>query len=133
MFSSQVFFIHSTFLANKRTSIDSKQRVIKRQQNYHGLNTWELTASRKALKSVKLAWFSKPHPWNAFGICPWTLPGGLQCPQQWLHLQLILPKSIFQNSHCFPQYRFSISSRNRPNQEIRTDYENNLMLSPRAS
>ena len=73
-------YVHSTFLVNKGIFTDSKQKVVKSQQNNCDLSSRELAVSSKALKTVKLVWFSQPRPYNPWRLRSWTLPGGLQCP-----------------------------------------------------
>ena len=132
MFSSQGVFCSFNIFSQQMDIFGSKQKVFKIQQNNCDLCSRELSVSSKALKIVTLVQFLQPGPYNLCGLSSWTLPGNFQCPQQWLHLQLILPKTTFQNSSCFPQYRFSISSRNRPNWKTRSDWKNNAISSPRA-
>ena len=60
--------------------MDSKQKVVKSQLNNCDLNSRELAVSSKALKTVKLVWFSQLRPYNQCGLCSWALLGGLQFP-----------------------------------------------------
>ena len=67
-FYLRFIYVHSTFLANKRIFMDSKQKVVKSHWNNGGLNSLELAVSYKALKTLKLVRFLQPLPWNPYQL-----------------------------------------------------------------